>query len=230
MEIREELLSELPAAQNGMFVFFLICFFISMLLLGNSRKLFSLMFRSLFRENDRQSIFSEVIDNEIIMKIILGVQTVLFSAVIVQSALVHFLDIPFESSTRLFLLLGGTFLLIALFFACKFLIQILVSSIFFQKENRQVWENNSFSIISLSGLVLFVPALLMFYWEETYYVGLTCSVLYFLFVEILTSYKIFVIFFQQKSALLYFILYLCAQELVPLFLIYKALVYFYVIM
>lgn len=227
MELREELLSELPAAQNGMFLLFLICFFVSMILIGNSGKLLPSMLYNLFRETDRQSIFSETIDNEAVIKMILSVQTVLLSSVIIQCIFLHACQESFQSVVRLFQLLGGTILLIIAYFVYKFLANLLISSIFFPKESRQVWHDNFFSIISLSGLVLFIPALGIFYIEEAYYPALVFCILYFLFVQILTFYKIFIIFFQQKSALLYFILYLCAQELVPLFLVYKALIRFY---
>jgi hypothetical protein len=226
----EEILSEWPVAQNGVFILFLFCFFISMHLLGAGRKLLSAMLYSLFREKDRQSIFSETVDNEMINKIVLCLQTIILIAVITYCTFTHGGYLKFETVSQLFWCLGGTSLLVIAFLVYKFTTNILISSIFFQKENVQLWNDNFFSIISLSGLILFIPALLMFYVPEAFYFCFYFCLAFFLFIEILTFYKIFIIFFQQKSILLYFILYLCAQELVPLYLSYKALVHFYIFM
>ncbi|MDR0543645.1 MAG: DUF4271 domain-containing protein [Dysgonamonadaceae bacterium] len=223
----EELLSEWPAAQNGLFFLFLLCFLISMLLLGNSRHLFASMLRSLFREQDRKSIFSETVHNEFVSKLILCLQAVLMTSILIYCTFSHVWDRPFESITRLACLLGGTTVILLLILLYKFLTNRGIGYIFFSKENVQLWNSYYFSIISLSGIVLFIPALLIIYLPETYYACFVFSLIYFLFLKILIGYKIFIIFFQQKSPLLYFILYLCTQELLPVFFVLKALVYFY---
>jgi hypothetical protein len=127
----------------------------------------------------------------------------------------------------LFWILGIVSSLIIVFFIYKFLSNILIGNIFFQKENVHLLNYNLFSIISLSGLVLFIPTLLMFYVKEAYYFCFYFNLIYFLFVEVLMVYKIYVIFFHNKGLLLYFILYLCAQEIVSLYLSYRALIYLF---
>jgi hypothetical protein len=223
--LTEELLSEWPLAQNWIFVLFLFCFFISMQSLGASGKLLSSMLYSLFRGKDRQSIFSEPVDNEWISQIILSLQMVILSAVIIYCTIAHVGYFRFETVAQLLRWIGGISALIIVFVLYKFLTNLLTSFIFFQKDSMHLWNDNFFSILSLSGLVLFVPALLMFYVKEAYSFCFYFSLIYFLFVEVLMFYKIFIIFFQHTSRLLYFILYLCAQEFVPLFLAYKALMY-----
>ena len=223
----EELLSEWPVAQNTLFILFGLCFFACMQFLGSWRKLLTSMLHHLFRQQEQQSIFSQTVNNEFLIKLILCLQTILMSSVIIYCVFDHAGDISFETTTDLFNTLGVTALIILFFVIYKFLTNFGVEFVFFQRENAQMWNNLYFSIVSLSGIVLFIPALLIFYFPKTYYVCAYFALLYFLFVEILVFYKIFKIFFQQKSSLLYFILYLCTQELLPVFFAYKALVYFY---
>jgi hypothetical protein len=128
---------------------------------------------------------------------------------------------------RFVFLFSGTALLFLIFLLYKFLTYFLIGYVFFQKEDVQLWHNHYFSIISFSGIVLFIPALFIFYVPEAYSICFYFSVFYIIFVKILIIYKVFTIFFQQKSPLFYYFLYLCAQELLPLFLVLKALVYFY---
>jgi hypothetical protein len=222
----EEVISEWPVAQNWGFVLFLFCFFISMQLLGKRIRLFSSMLHGIFRERNRQSIFTEPVDNEFLTKILLCLQTVILTAIIIYCTLFHSKDIPFETiAQQLFWTLGSVSLLIIIFFLYKFASNVLIGNVFFPKENVLLLNFNLFSIISLSGFVLFIPTLLMFYVSNAYYFCFYFNIIYFLFIEILMIYKIYVIFFHHKSLLLYFILYLCAQEIVPLYLSYKALDY-----
>jgi hypothetical protein len=225
--MKEELLSEWPIAQNWGFVLFLFCFFISMQLLGKRSRLFSSMLHGLFREGNRQSIFFEPVDNEVLTKLLLCLQTVILSAVCVYCVFIHdTAAIEFETmAQQLFWTLGTVSLVIIVFILYKFASIVLIGNIFFPKENVILLNYNLFSIISLSGFILFIPALLMFYVNSAYYFCLYFNLIYFLFVEILIIYKIYVIFLHSKRFLLYFILYLCAQEIVPLYLVYRALIY-----
>jgi len=223
----EELLSELPQAQNTFFILFLLCFIANMRVLGRSRRLLGSMLRELFRKQERQSIFFETVSNEVLIKLILCLQSILMISIIVHCTFSQAWNLPFETTSQLFYSIGGTGLIILIFILYKFLTNLGVGLVFFQKEDLQLWNNLFFSIISLSGMILFIPAVLIFYFQNIYYICLSVALLYFLFVEGLMFYAIFSIFFRQKSALLYFILYLCAQELLPLFFVYKALAFFY---
>ena len=223
----EEILSEWAAAQNVLFILFVLCFFISMQCIGNYRQLLTAMLRRLFRQQERESIFSETVNNEFLIKLILCLQTILMSSILIYCIFSHTLNLPFETTALLVRALEVTAGIILLFVLYKFVINFGVGLVFSQRENIQLWNNLFFSMVSLSGIVLFFPAVLIFYFPKTYYICAYLFLFYFLFVKILTFYKLYTIFFQQKSTLLYFILYLCAQELLPLFFIYKTLAYFY---
>ena len=223
----EEILSEWPMAQNALFILFVFCFFASMQFLGSCRRLIASMLHRLFREQEQGSIFSQTVNNEFLIKLVLCLQMILMASILVYCVFSHALNLPFETTSNLVYTLGSTALIILLFLSGKFLVNWGVEHVFFPRESIFLWNNLYFSIVSLSGIVLFFPALLIFYFPATYYVCACFASLYFLFVEILSFYKIRKIFFQQKSSLLYFILYLCTQELLPLFFVYKALAYFY---
>ena len=222
----EKILSQWTIAQNAFFILFLFYFFINMQVLGGSRKLLAPMLHSLFRRRDRQSISSETVNNEFLVKSILCLQTVVMASILIYGRLSHQWDIPFETTGQLVSLLGAIALVILIFILYKLLTNLVIGFIFFQQEDVRLWNNLFFSVICLSGIVLFIPAVLIFYFPKAYYVCFYFFLLYFIVVEIFMISKIFEIFFKQISALLYFILYLCAQVLLPLFFAYKALVLF----
>jgi hypothetical protein len=111
----------------------------------------------------------------------------------------------------------------------KSLISNLVGSVFFQKEDIRQWNEYFTSLLGLSGFVLFLPTLLMFYIENFYYACFIFYLIYFIFVVILIFRKIYVLFFPRNILLLYFILYLCAQEIIPLYFLYKGLNYLFIV-
>ena len=223
----EEILSEWPKAQNAPFILFVFCFFLSMQFIGNWRKLLVSMLHHLFRKQEQQSVFSQTVNNEFFIKLILCLQTILMASILIYCVFAHIWNLPFETTIHLIRTLGGTALIIFVFVLYKFLAYSGVGLVFFPQDSVRLWNTLFFSVVSLSGIVLFIPALLIFYFPNLFYICVAFALLYSLFVQILIFYKIFLIFFQQKSSLLYFILYLCTQELLPLFFTYKALVYFY---
>ena len=223
----DEILSEWPVAQNTLFILFGVCFFISVLFVGNWRKLLISMLHHLFRKQEQQSVFSQTVNNEFLIKVVLCSQTILMASIFVYCVCSRVLALPFETTRQLLGTLGGTALIVLVFVLYKLLANYGVGFVFFPHDSVRVWNTLFFSIVSLSGIVLFVPALLIFYFPNTFYVSVSLFLFYFLFVGALMVYKIVKIFFQQKSSLLYFILYLCTQELLPVFFAYKALAHFY---
>jgi len=184
------------------------------------------MLNRLFRENERESIFSESISNELISKLLLCLQTAILLAVIFYRYLFPIQYSASETAVQLFQTVGEICLFLVAFMAYKFLSTWVVGVVFFQKESIDRWNETFFALSSLCGLILLIPALLMFYVEEAY-LFYYFVLIYLFFVEIWMFYKIYSIFFQHKGLLLHFILYLCAQEIAPLYLLYKAIIYFF---
>jgi hypothetical protein len=187
------------------------------------------MTRELFRKNERESIFSEQINNEIFIKLLLILETIILLSFIFFNYFSHQSGSSIETSPQVFQFIGLTCLLFIAFFIYKYLSYVALSHIFFRKENLQQWNNNFISLICLSGFILFVPALLLFYVESAYYFCQIFALIYLIFIVLLIGYKVYVIFFSDKSLVLYFILYLCAQEIIPLYFLYRGLNYLFVI-
>lgn len=224
--MQEQLLSEWPIAQNLGFVLFLVCFLITMQVLGSGRRLFAAMLEGLFRERNRQSIFFENIQHEFINKLVLAAQTVILLSVFIFCLISYYTNMPLESMSQLLWICGISSVVIIVFLLFKFILNYLVSTIFFEKEQVSLFNQNMFSIVALGGLVLFMPTVMLFYVKESFYFGFYFNLTFFALVELLIGYKIYTIFFREKLLLLYFILYLCALEAVPLYLGYRTLIYF----
>jgi len=123
------------------------------------------------------------------------------------------------------LFLGKCSLLLVIFFIYKFLTYSITGAIFFKKEIVVQWNNDYFSWISLNGIILFLPTLILFYVEAAYIFCFYFMIFYLISNLLFIFYKVYTLFFHRKQRLLYFILYLCTQEIIPLYLVYRGFVY-----
>ena len=212
-------------ANNWGFILFFICFFIIVSIINNRNKFLLSMFSSLFRNKNRHNMFYEPVTNETLYKFFLSLQTILLLSIIIYCYAVYERLLSVTSLSQMILFLGKCSLLLIIFFIYKFLAYSAIGAIFFKKEKVFQWNSDFFSWISLNGIFLFFPTLILFYVETAYIFYLYFIIFYFIFNLLFIFYKIYTLFFHRKQRLLYFILYLCTQEIIPLYLVYRVCVY-----
>ncbi|MBP5277327.1 MAG: DUF4271 domain-containing protein [Prevotella sp.] len=109
------------------------------------------------------------------------------------------------------------------YYLIKALLYTIVNQIFFGgKKNRQ-WLKSQLFIIAMMGIVLLPLVLLLSYFDLTIHNAIIYALVVLILVKILSFYKCYVIFFRGNALSLQFILYLCALEIVPIFLLFEVL-------
>jgi len=224
-----EPLSQRIQFQNWGFVLFLICFFITVHSLSKGTVLLSSMIKSLFRNNKKEKVFVEQINNELVIKLFLCLQTITLSSVFLFVYFSYQSELAPETNIQMFQFLLGVSLSFVLFLLYKFLSYNLVGNVFFNKEDVRQWNEDFVSLICLSGFILFLPTLFVFFIDGLSVFGYYFYLIFFIIVGFLIICRSYLLFFHQKSSLLYFILYLCAQEIIPLYFLYKGLGYLFII-
>jgi len=220
----EFLLSEKPGILNAGFIVFLVCFFILVYAISRNSRLIASMSDDLFRKRGKRSFSPDAIQYEFGIKLLLSLQALLLFSIILSTALYHYQGV--ETTLRQFLIyLAISFTGGLAFTLYKVISTNIIGNIFFKKEQTQQWNSNFLSVLSLSGLLLFLPAAVMFYADIVFNICFYFIIFCFFFLFSIVIYRTYVIFFNKKCTLLYFILYLCAQELIPLYLLYKGLFY-----
>ena len=212
-------------ANNWGFIIFFICFFIIVSLISNRNKFLLSIFSGLFRNKDRQNMFYEAVTNENLNKLFLCFQTILILSMIFYCYAIHEHFLSITTLAQMLLFLGKCSLIFIAFFLYKFFTYSIIGTIFFKKETVTQWNGDFFSLISLNGIFLFLPALILFYVETAYTLCIGFMIFYLIINLFFIFYKIHALFFQGKQLLLYFILYLCAQEIIPLYLVYRGFIY-----
>jgi hypothetical protein len=133
-----------------------------------------------------------------------------------------------------YLQIKQAFMLIALFSGVIILFYLLKQSLysiygyaFNESDKCKLWDRNYRTLSYIWGVLLYLPVLWITYDSE----HLKTIIILFVFIFILYRFAVFHItfriFYTKNTGLLYFSSYLCAQEIVPLLLLYESLNYLY---
>lgn len=223
----EEPIAGRAQTQNVGFILFLICFFVLIYQVKNAKLLLAM--KSKLLGSRSQVLSSESFSSQVLKVLLFCVQTVLLTSIVLYCRAVSEGIFQMESYSEMFTFLWYASLLLGAFIAYKYLAYSFTSYIFFDKITRQQWTDTFSSAIGVSGVILFFPALILFYTEQIDAYGVYFVLSYFILIQMILLYRQFMLFFNKKGGWIYFILYLCAQEVIPLFLLYKGFVYFFYI-
>ncbi len=147
------------------------------------------------------------------MAVVLGLVFTVFGGVVLYN--VHGLPVApsFPGAAAMMALLGCYYM----FERCAYW---LVGYAFGSDEQRRLWLGGFASSQAFAGLGMAIPAILMVYMPQWHDILLIISLtIYFIFRLIFIG-KGVRIFYRNFSSLLYFILYLCTLELLPLMALY----------
>ncbi len=225
-QLQEDKISERSVLSGCAFIIFLICFIVTSRILSTKGRMFFSMFEELFRSKERKSIFFESLGHELYVKIFMIFQTIVLTSIFAYLVFINQYCVGTEYTlSDFFKILRISCIFLALFFLYKWLSYYISGKIFFNKEQLSRWIDNFSSLICILGVMIFIPVLFMFYigWSYSfcYYFVLFC----FLIVAIIVIYRSYMLFFHNKDLLLYLFLYLCAQEIAPLLIFHRALMY-----
>lgn len=118
--------------------------------------------------------------------------------------------------------IGRLFLLAVVYYVLQFLSYAVVAYAFAPDRNVGAqWLKGYEALNAYMSLGLMIPALVMIFYFEGVKIMAIVSLGLFIISRIVFIYKGFRFFYHNFWSLLYFILYLCALEIIPVFLVYR---------
>lgn len=211
-------------------VFFLLLFLIIVfsVLFRIKIRQFGKMLRDVFFVKERQNLFDEAnMRGDAPFRFFMTFQALYLSSITLyaigknEGLFVHTEIVQVLGS------IGLGFILLLLFFLFKQCCYTLLGYIFTDPEAYRIWRSSYHATIGIWGVTLYFPALwLVFINEQSTTPAIALGILYLL-SRFLIIYKIIRIFYKKSISLLYIILYLCAQEILPLVFLYEGMVYLY---
>jgi len=153
--------------------------------------------------------------DEINIQIVFSVITCLTFSLLYYLYVTTTVDDTFVFSTE-HMLLGVIFLVMAAYFLLKYLLYTIVNTIMFDGTKNKKFFTSLIFLNAVEGGLLFPLLLLRAYFQFPIQSAVFYTFGVVFFIKILTIYKTYVIFFNQKALYLQIILYFCALEMVPL--------------
>lgn len=203
---------------SGILTILVLLFVFLALNVRNSRHMFSHFFDELGSLKDRNNAFDEHTSNETRLTLLL------IGQFIVCAGILLYVTATVESrpdDIGIFTGVARTSGLMAAYYIFQLAAYNTVGYIFTSSERRAAWIAGFNASQSMLGLALIIPVLLaVFYPSADKAVIVIAATLYFI-ARLLFIVKGFRIFFINFSSLLYFILYLCALEIIPVLFVYK---------
>ena len=222
--LKQEEISRRPETFDWIFGIFLICFVFLSSIIGKKIQILPATIREFFTVKKRESIFSDTTD-EWYGKLVLCFQTCLLLSLFLGRYFSYNANIILDSPVKMIVLVLLFTFVLCIFFILKWAMYYIVGLVFFDKSSLQTWIGNFFSLLAFTGIFFFIPVLLYFYTNTAYnfffFFILTSLILF----EILIIYKLIVLFFYKQKLSLHLFLYLCGQEIIPLFFLWKITVY-----
>ena len=134
----------------------------------------------------------------------------------------HFKEYTFITSSE-YILLGIFGLIILTYMLTRMFLYTIVNNIFFDNKKNLQFQASILLITSLEGVVLFPLVLLLAYFQFSLQNAIIYTVTIVILAKLLTFYKSYAIFFNQKGGFLQIILYFCALEMIPLMMLWSGL-------
>ncbi len=125
-----------------------------------------------------------------------------------------------------YILLGVNTAICFAYFVVKLALYKVVNWVFFDRTQNRQWLESYLLMVSLLGLSLFALALLVVYFDLSFKPLEIAVILLVATFKLLQIVKCKQIFFSYRFGTIHLILYFCTLEMIPVLLLWRALIYF----
>ena len=206
---------------SGLLIMFAIVF-------RTNYRLFDKMVRDVIHAKDRLSLFEEVGGNETVFRSFMIFQSLFLCslALFLFSRHKHYID-DYSSVTTNLIVIGSLLGLLFAFYLFKQIMYATIGSIFTKPDRYRNWRKGYTAATAMWGALLYIPVLWISFITGYEKAATIMFVILFAAWRLLIVYKSIRIFNLKSIGILYILLYLCAQEILPLFFLYEGLNYLY---
>lgn len=201
----------------------ILCIVVAMLLLVifNIRqypRFFSTLVHDLWSLRERNHLFDTRTVNETRTVVVCVIQVCVCEALLALAALNMYMGIPPDRLAAVTALLAGMALL---YYVWQLAAYSYICYVFYDKYASSLWLRGFNASQIMLGAALLVPALAVLFYPSATGMLLIAGVLLYFTARVIFICKGVRIFYQNFDSLLYFILYLCSVEIIPLILLFN---------
>ncbi len=210
---------------DGVLALLVLCFLMFTRIFKGGFTFFKESSRLLFSTSGNLSLFRETTVTEFWFNFILIFQTILLSAVVIFDT---FLETDqYKLPQHSFLTIVLFMLTIFVFLFLKYLLYKILGCLFDLKDHIKIWLRSCTIVLSMLGIIAFVPTLMMVYSQNFHDYLLVFFLSLFVISQLILFYRIITFFLQENVNFFFLIAYLCGVEIIPYIILYKVLIYLY---
>ena len=189
--------------------------------------LFGKMVGNMNAGRKRQSIFDTIAKDSFFFNSFMIFQTLLLCSILIFLVIIEYKFIIDPDIKIIFTIIIILLIVLLLFFLFKKAVYVLFGHIFTDQATTKMLFTNQQALFSIWGISLYIPVLWILLIDKYFFIAVILMIISYLTFRAALIYKFIYIFYNKNTGLLFFSLYLCAQEIVPLFFLYKGLIYMY---
>lgn len=199
-----------------------LCFMLVSYVLAHGKKYLRQKGKSFVSSRQRASLFDDTTASDVRYTLALIFQTCILFGFCVYDYFSDRASLLFDAVPHSILL--GTYIAsMVLFFTLKWLLYGFVNWIFFNKGKNVVWMESYFGVIAGAGILLFPIVLLIIYFDLPSEIAPYFILFIIIIAKIPLFYKCFSNFFNTIYGSFHLILYFCALEILPDFILWKGI-------
>ena len=229
----ETLFSGLPALmrpfmqQHGstFFFFFTIFFALTSIIFINSGRALLSNFGYIFTlGNKNKNFFNEQLTTSDMWGHVFFIfQTIVLYSILFFDLTLQHVDLSFQGYEYLLLfsqMMGAIFV----FMTLRYIVYRLMGAVFLDTKTNVIIDTYLW-VVYLTGILSFFPLLLYMYIPEIKIHALILIIAIFVLGRIAVFTKTYTLFVKSHIGILYFFVYLCGVEIMPYFIVYKAITF-----
>lgn len=205
---------------SGILTVIVLLFILILLNFKDCKKLFSRYIEELRNNKKRENAFDEHTNNESRLNILTIFQYIAYGGFLLYEIAEHSVG-QYANSAYNYINL----LYITLLFAAYYIFQTVAYSVvgytFTTKEDTSRWLRAFNASQALAGVFIIIPSLIILFYPSTFEVMSAIAIVSYFLCRLSFIIKGFSIFYDNIFSLIYFILYLCSLEIIPVIFMYK---------
>lgn len=210
------------AGNSGIATILVVLFIAICLNFKKCRNLFLHFIEELRNNKKRENAFDEHNGHESLLTALMIVQYIIYSGIILHGLVS---SQTLSGSDDTFIRIISAIGVSAAYYAFSASAYYVTGFTFVDKQGAIKWLRAFNASQSIAGVVMMIPSLVMLFYPRAseLMIHVACSI--YLIARLTFIFKWFSIFFINFLSLLYFILYLCILEIIPMIYVYKIALY-----
>ena len=204
----------------------LLCIVIAMMLLvifniQQYSRYFAMLYHNMWSVRRRSTMFDEHTVNEARIMVVLVIQVCVCEAIIMLGY-IYMKRVSIPPDKVVYIALALIVVTIA-YYLVQLLAYRTIGYVFADKETSDQFVTGFNSSQTFLGFFLFFPSMLLLFYPSVTEIMAIIGAIFYILARFIFIYKGFRIFYSDFSSLLYFILYLCTVEVIPVILLIRGI-------